>query len=73
MVEYGFTVTLKDGCLLDILSEPSTINSFVYYMKDTGLYEISTPTYIQRVENCEVEWSLVTVNEQLEELILSEK
>ena len=37
MVEYDFVMTLRDGCLLDELSSPSTIEGFDYYIAATGL------------------------------------
>ena len=44
-VEYEFTVAMVDGCLLDVLSDPSTIANFAYYIDDTGLYTVPAPTY----------------------------
>ena len=45
VVEYQFNMALIDGCTIDELSSPSTIVNFVYYIDDTGLKEIETPTY----------------------------
>lgn len=59
MVDYDFTISLRDGCLLDKLSEPSNINGLDYYIAVTGLYEILTPTFTRLVENCAIGWSLV--------------
>ena len=36
VVEYGFTIDLVDGCLLDELSDPSTIEDVDYYIAATG-------------------------------------
>ena len=44
-LDYQFGLSLLDGCLLDVLSSPSTIDNLIYYIDDTGLYTISTPTY----------------------------
>ena len=62
MVEYDFAVSVLDGCTLDTLTDPSTIDSFTYYLDDTGLYPISTPTYTQLVTICNVEWSIFAIN-----------
>ena len=62
MVEYDFTMTLKDGCLLDELSSPSTIDGLSYYIAASGLQQIPTPTFTRRVENCAIGWSLVAVD-----------
>ena len=51
-VEYDFTMDLKDGCLLDSLSDLSTIGNFAYYLDDTGLYTVPAPTFTQLVPNC---------------------
>ena len=51
-VEYDFTMNHKDGCLFDSLSDLSTIDNFVYYLDDTGLYTVSAPTFTQLVPNC---------------------
>ena len=55
-------MSLLDGCLLDTLSSPSTKSSFVYYIDDTGLHVVPTPTYTQLVQNCQIEWSLVALS-----------
>ena len=39
-VEYEFTINLVDGCLLDELSDPSTIGDVDYYIAATGLHVI---------------------------------
>ena len=56
-------MSLLDGCLVDTLSNPSSIDSFDYYIDVTGLRVIPTPSYTQEVENCDVSWSLVTVED----------
>ena len=61
VVDYDFTVSLLDGCSIDTLSNPSSISSFDYFIDVTGLRIIPTPTYTQEVANCDVSWSLVTV------------
>ena len=56
MVEYDFSTSLRDGCLLDVLSDLSTIDDFVYYLDNTGLHVVSAPTYTQLVANCNIDW-----------------
>ena len=36
VVEYGFTIDLVDGCQLDELSDPSSIEDVDYYIAATG-------------------------------------
>ena len=45
VVDYDFTMSLLDGCIIDTLSNPSSIESFDYYIDVTGLRVIPTPTY----------------------------
>ena len=59
-------MSLLDGCLVDTLSNPSSIDSFDYYIDVTGLRVIPTPSYTQEVANCEVSWSLITVEDGYE-------
>ena len=72
-VEYPFVMTTYDGCLLDALTGTSTIENFVYYIDDTGLRPVPTPTYSQSVANCNVEWSLVALDGTNQETPLSTK
>jgi hypothetical protein len=45
MLEYSFSTSLLDGCLLDEFSSPGTINNLIYYIGDTGLHIIPTPSF----------------------------
>ena len=56
VVELDFSAYLMDGCLLDVLTDPSTIENFVYYLDDSGLHTVPSPTYSQLVANCNIEW-----------------
>ena len=56
MVEYDFSTSLIDGCLLDVLTDLSTVDNFVYYLDDSGLYTVPSPTYTQLVANCNIVW-----------------
>ena len=56
MVEYDFSTSLRDGCLLDVLTNPSSIENFVYYLDDSGLHTVPSPTYTQLVANCNIDW-----------------
>ena len=38
-------MSLLDGCLLDTLTGTSTVESFVYYLDNTGLATVPLPTY----------------------------
>ena len=64
-------MSLLDGCLVDTLSNPSSIDSFDYYIDVTGLKVIPTPVYTQEVANCDVSWSLITVEDGYEEALSS--
>ena len=37
-VDFDFTISLRDGCVHDELSQPSTINGLDYYIAVTGLH-----------------------------------
>ena len=56
-------MTLIDGCELDELSDPSVIDDFDYYIASTGQMIVSTPTYTQLLGTCNVDWSIVLVND----------
>ena len=58
MIEYEFAVTLKDGCLMNELSEPSAIDDIGYYIGSTGLLEVPTPSYTKLVDKCATSWTL---------------
>ena len=45
-------MNLLDGCLLDELSDPSTIGDIDYYIAATGQLIVSTPTYTQLLARC---------------------
>ena len=45
LVTYDFTVNLLDGCLLDTISNPSTIDNFDYYVGASGVLPVSAPTF----------------------------
>ena len=73
MIEYDFTMTFEDGCLLDQLSSSSIIEGFNYYIAATGLKQIPAPTFVQQVANCPIEWSLITIEkDKRNELKLSD-
>ena len=40
IAEYGFSMSLVDGCVNDELSLPSTIDDFNYYISTTGIHTI---------------------------------
>ena len=56
-------MTLLDGCLLDELSNPSTIDDIEYYIAATGLKVVNTPTYTQSLAHCQVDWTLLAVDQ----------
>ena len=53
---------MLDGCLNDILSNPSTISDFNYYIAHTGLETVPTPTFTQDLQNCPITWELVAID-----------
>ena len=62
-MEFEFSVAFSDGCLLDELSNPSSIEDFNYYIAATGIYVIDPPTFSQLVPSCEILWSIVAVDD----------
>ena len=62
IVEYEFAVTLKDGCLMNELTNPNDIDDIDYYIAATGPYVVPTPTYTQLVDNCAISWTLVSID-----------
>ena len=62
MVDYEFTVAFKDGCLLDTLTQTSVVDNLAYYIAITGPQVITAPSYSQKVLNCEIIWSLVATD-----------
>ena len=62
MIEYEFAVTLKDGCLMNELSNSSTIDDIDYYIGATGLLVVPTPSYTQLVGHCANSWSLESID-----------
>ena len=55
-------MNILDGCLLDELSDPSTIDDIDYYIAATGQLIVPTPTYTQLLARCQVDWTLVAIN-----------
>ena len=49
-----------------MLSAPSIIDDFDYYIAYTGLHVVSTPTYTQDLQNCPITWTLVALDGGLE-------
>ena len=62
IVEYEFAVTLKDGCLMNELTDPNDIDDIDYYIAATGLHVVQTPSYTQLVDNCAISWTLVSID-----------
>jgi hypothetical protein len=44
-IGFTFSIFFFDGCLNDVLSDPSAISDFGYYIAYTGLHTIPTPTF----------------------------
>ena len=52
-----------DGCLLDTLSGLSIIDDLAYYVGFSESKKIESPSFNQSIENCQVAWSIFTVDE----------